>query len=73
MLTILPFLKAIWISLDIDESYAVAVGCPYGKRGQAYQRHVGAPFQWMEENSDGERVETEHMIILKKDDKGLAQ
>lgn len=45
LLTILSFLKAIWISLDIDESYAVAVGYRMA-RGDRLIRDMWEPHQF---------------------------
>lgn len=44
-LTVLAFLKAIWVSLDIDESYAVALGYRLA-RGDRLMRDMWEPHQF---------------------------
>lgn len=45
MLTLMSFLKAIWISLDIDEAYAVTLGYRMA-RGDKLVRDMWEPHQF---------------------------
>lgn len=68
ILTLLSFLKAVWISLDIDEFLYYWEEHPAYALSYALSLQNPVLFQWIEENyGNAQQIETDYMILLRKE------